>query len=120
MLYFTHRRDPRRTDDLAVGWGSNSQYRTKFHRFYDDPDGLHLNWDGAQYLEDGYRASEQDANADLPLERRRELLLHRYFVIAPLPADEDKGDWFPYGDRLTLRTATWPLEADAVLPDPGH
>jgi len=29
-LYFTHRREPRRTADLSHGWGSNSQWRTRF------------------------------------------------------------------------------------------
>ncbi|GAB3985114.1 hypothetical protein GCM10029978_096880 [Actinoallomurus acanthiterrae] len=117
-LYFAHRREPRRTTDLADGWGGNSQYRTAFHRFYDDRDGLHLNWDGERYLGDGHRPSERDANAELPLDRRRELLLNRCFVTAPMPADE--WDWFPYDDRFTLRTATWPLDADALLPDPNR
>lgn len=45
-LYFTFRRRPRRTDDLSHGWGSNSQWRTCFSRFYSDEEGLHLNWDG--------------------------------------------------------------------------
>jgi hypothetical protein len=39
-LYFTFRREPRRTNDLSHGWGSNSQWRTSFPRFYSDADGL--------------------------------------------------------------------------------
>ncbi|WP_147256536.1 hypothetical protein [Pseudonocardia hierapolitana] len=45
-LYFTFRREPRRTNDLSHGWGSNSQWGTEFPRFYSDAEGLHLNWDG--------------------------------------------------------------------------
>jgi hypothetical protein len=46
--------------------------------------------------------------------QRRELLLHRRFVRDPLPADEN--DRFPYGDRLSLTTAEWPLRPEAIVP----
>jgi hypothetical protein len=102
-LYFTFRRRGRPTDDLSHGWGSNSQWRTAFPRFYSDQDGLHLNWDGETdiggdppALRPGWSLQETE-----PLDQRRELLLHRCLVRGPLPADE--GDRFPYGDRLTLR-----------------
>ena len=93
-LYFTFRRQPRPVDDLSHGWGSNSQWRTAFPRFYDDEGGLHLNWDGeadlaGEPVPDGY-----------PVDQRRELLLYRCFVRTDLPGDE--GDRFPYRDRLTL------------------
>lgn len=115
-LYFTTRREPRRTDDPSHGWGHNSRWRTGFSRWYDDADGLHLNWDGDVYL-DGARPVPPGApEPELSLERRQELLLHRCFVRAPLPADEH--DQYPYQDRLSLRASSWPLPADAVLPDP--
>lgn len=106
-LYFTFRREPRRANDLSHGWGSNSQWRTSFTRFYSDADGLHLNWDGTV-----------DIGNDLPpdpspVEQRRELLLHRCFVRGPLPPDEH--DRFPYDDRLSLSTSEWPLRPESII-----
>jgi len=46
-LFFTFRRQPRRTEDASQGWGHNSQWRTRFSRFYADAEGFHLNWDGS-------------------------------------------------------------------------
>ncbi len=88
-LYFTFRREPRPTNDLSHGWGSNSQWRTSFPRFYADVEGFHFNWDGTVDI------------GDDPLDERRELLLHRCFVRGPLPPDEH--DRYPYDDRLTIR-----------------
>jgi hypothetical protein len=117
-LYFTFRRRPRRTDDLSHGWGSNSQWRTSFPRFYADQDGLHLNWDGEvdiggdpPALRAGWSEDETE-----PLDRRRELLLHRCFVRGPLPADA-RGR-FPYGDRLSLVAAEWPLLPESIVRVP--
>jgi hypothetical protein len=116
-LYFTFRREPRRTNDLSHGWGSNSQWRTGFGRFYDDVDGHHLNWDGTTYLGPGYTRSPRDVDEDLSADQRRNLLLHRCFVTAPPPHHE--WDKFPFNDRVSLRTTSWPLPADAILPDPA-
>ncbi|MEW2352864.1 hypothetical protein [Spirillospora sp. NPDC029432] len=115
-LYFTDRRDPRPSDDLSHGWGSNSQWRTRFHRFYEDSAGLHLNWDGEKYIGEGFVAPEDDANGGLTVPQRRELLLHRCFVTAPMPAGES--DHYPYDDRVSLRAGAWPLDPGDVLPDP--
>ena len=105
-LYFTFRRDPRPTDDLSHGWGSNSQWRTAFPRFYADEDGLHFNWDGTVDIgEDPPQDPPHHPDAAHPLDQRRELLLHRCFVRSALPQDEDER--FPYEDRLTLTTAEW-------------
>ncbi|MFB4315505.1 hypothetical protein [Actinomadura sp. 21ATH] len=115
-LYFTDRRDPRPSDDPSHGWGSNSQWRTRFHRFYEDSAGLHLNWDGEKYIGEGFVPPEDDANGALSVRRRRELLLHRCLVTAPSPSEEQ--DHYPYDDRVSLRTGAWPLAAGDVLPDP--
>lgn len=117
-LYFASRRQPRPANDLSHGWGHNSQWRTHFHRFYCDEDGLHLNWDGEVDIgEDppvarpGGRPGDED-----PLDQRRELLLHRCFVRSALPRDED--DRFPYHDRLSLTTAEWPLRPESIVHVP--
>ncbi|MCP9951481.1 hypothetical protein [Actinomadura madurae] len=116
-LYFTSRRVPRPVSDLSHGWGSNSQWRTMFHRFYADEDGLHLNWDGEVDIGEDPPADpvDQPANTD-PLDQRRELLLHRCFVRSALPRDED--DRFPFDDRISLATAEWPLKPEAIVHVP--
>jgi hypothetical protein len=115
-LYFTFRREPRPTDDLSHGWGSNSQWRTSFHRFYADEDGLHLNWDGEVDIGDDPPVTSAGRHDDDPLDQRRELLLHRCFVRSDLPRDE--GDRFPYDDRLSLTTAEWPLRPESITHVP--
>ncbi|HEU4955887.1 MAG TPA: hypothetical protein VFT28_14980 [Gemmatimonadales bacterium] len=110
-LYFTSRRAPRNSSDLSHGWGSNSQWRTRFHRFYQDAAGLHLNWDGQIHLGPDHRPGP-DEHPDI--EQRRTLLLHRCLVTAPLPTDEH--DRFPFEDRLTLTRSTWPLTESDLLP----
>ncbi|MFD4637363.1 hypothetical protein ACFWN2_08620 [Lentzea sp. NPDC058436] len=114
-LYFTFRRRPRPTDDLSHGWGSNSQWRTCFSRFYSDEEGLHLNWDGEVDIAvdpPAPRAGWSEHEVE-PLHQRRELLLHRCLVSDPLPADEN--DRHPYGDRLSLTSAEWPLRPESLV-----
>lgn len=118
ILYFTFRRQPRPTADLSHGWGSNSQWRTCFSRFYSDEEGLHLNWDGEVDIAvdpPAPRAGWSEHEME-PLDQRRELLLHRCFVRDPLLADE--ADRFPYGDRLSLVTAEWPLRPESLVRVP--
>ncbi|ALG09762.1 hypothetical protein [Kibdelosporangium phytohabitans] len=114
-LYFTFRRQPRPTDDLSHGWGSNSQWRTCFPRFYSDEEGLHFNWDGEVDIAvdpPAPRAGWSEEAVE-PLDQRRELLLHRCFVRDPLPADEHDRD--PYSDRLSLVAAEWPLRPESIV-----
>ena len=113
-LYFTSRREPRPTDDLSHGWGSRSQWRTSFHRFYSDAEGLHLNWDGEVDLGDDHPADPSGDHS--PLDQRRELLLHRCFVRSDPPHDE--ADRFPYQDRLGLTTAQWPPRPESITRVP--
>jgi hypothetical protein len=115
-LYFSSRRETRPTSDLSDGWGSNSQWRTCFQRYYEDADGLHLNWDGDRYLGPDYVPTDSDLHDRFSVEQRRHLLLNRCVVTSPAPPRE--GDLFPFFDRLTVRESTWPLDPDAVLPDP--
>ncbi len=90
----THRRQLRPTTDLAVGWGSNSQWATSFRRFYADQEGLHFNWDGPVDIGDDPPLQRPGVppNED-PLDQRREVLVHRCFVThRPL---QDEFDRFP-------------------------
>ncbi|ONI87710.1 hypothetical protein ALI22I_21155 [Saccharothrix sp. ALI-22-I] len=117
-LYFASRREPRPTSDLSHGWGSNSQWRTSFHRFYSDEEGLHLNWDGEVDIGDGPPVSPPDRldQEEDPLDQRRELLLPRCFVRGPLPHDEH--DRFPHDDRLSFTAAEWPLRPESIVHVP--
>ncbi|RKS79859.1 hypothetical protein BZB76_1338 [Actinomadura pelletieri DSM 43383] len=116
-LYFTFCRQPRPTKDLSHGWGSNSQWRTSFHRFYSDADGLHLNWDGEVDIGvDPPARLPGELDEPTPLDERRELLLHRCFVRSALPHDED--DRYPFEDRLSLTTAEWPLRPESIVHVP--
>ncbi len=117
ILWFTHRREPRRAADHGTGWGSNSQWRSQFSRFYEDDHGLHCNWDGYFDITSdppvlNPKRPGPDPNEDLPIDRRRELLLHRCFVRAPIPGEGD--DWLPLVDRMTLRVSSWPLPGNAL------
>jgi hypothetical protein len=109
VLYFAFRRYGRRTSDLSMGWGHNSQWATQFHCFYEDADHYYFNVDGsldltsAETLEQSLAQScgggeREDLGEDLPLACRRELLIHRHFVTCRLP---DKHLW-PWEDTLKL------------------
>ncbi len=98
-LYFTHRRLNRKTKDLSLGWGHNSQWRTKFHRFYEDAEHYYFNVEGTIDLNRvGEVTSEDDPNGDIPLAVRRELLINRCFVTSSIQDD----DLYPYDDTLVL------------------
>lgn len=107
-LYFAHRRRRRPTQDPSVGWGSNSQWRTAFRRDYEDTGQFYFNVDGtidvgagsAPRMADDYRGP--DPNEGLPLDVRRELLVHRCLVRSAV----DDGDLWPYRDRLTVPTSS--------------
>lgn len=88
-LYWAYARNHRRTQDLALGWGGNSQWRTSFRRDYALEGVLHYNVDA--------RDPGGGAAIDLDATERAELLRHRCFVTRTRP-DEDL---WPYGLRLT-------------------
>jgi hypothetical protein len=92
-LYFTFRRLHRRTNDLSMGWGSNSQWRTSFRRDYESDGKWIYNADGKNSLNSA--ASEEDRDG-LTAEERIELCKHRCFVRSPKPDD----DLWPFDDRF--------------------
>jgi hypothetical protein len=95
-LYWAHRRKHRPYRDLAQGWGSNSQWRTRFRRDYTDGRDFVYNADGTldARLPDPEDNPERE---ELSADERVELLINRCFVYTLKPHD----DRYPYDDTLT-------------------
>jgi len=93
-LYWAYRRKNRACQDRSQGWGSNSQWRTKFRRDYRVGQDLYYNVDGVHDL--GAVEAPNEGSEDLTREERIELLTHRCFVTTTKPHD----DLWPYNDRL--------------------
>lgn len=93
-MFWTWMRLNRPTQDLSMGWGSNSQWRTDFRRDYLYGDRAHLNVDA--------RPAHARDNVLTP-EKRHELLLNRCFIktLEPTPA-----------------VNLWPYDETAVVPFP--
>jgi hypothetical protein len=93
-LYFAFCRQNRRTHDLSVGWGSNSQWRTDFRRDYESGGKRIYNADGKNLLNEPARG-ERDRDG-LTEEERIELCKHRCFIVTPNVSD----DLWPFDDRF--------------------
>lgn len=96
-LYWAYRRKSRPYQDLSLGWGSNSQWRTSFRRDYYLGETLHFNVDGKVDLAT-LRAGEHNEDGLSP-DERMELVANRCFVITT----KDSDDQFPYEDRFSLK-----------------
>jgi len=81
-LYWSHRRKDRKCEDLSQGWGSNSQWRTRFRFDYWSKEDLFYN---VNHLNDSLEDDE------LSEEQRLELLKYRCFVKTP-----EVLDCYPY------------------------
>lgn len=91
VLYWTHWRRARRTDDLATGWGSNSQWATDFRRDYLVDGQLHYNVDEALREPTGRPFVD-----DLDPAAMTEIVRHRCLTVV------DHGDdLFPYDHHHT-------------------
>jgi hypothetical protein len=93
-LYFTYRRHHRRTNDLSMGWGSNSQWRTSFRRDYQSDRTWIYNADGKNLL-NADTMSEEDRDG-LTKKERAELCKNRCFIVT---SKQDQDLW-PFDDRL--------------------
>jgi hypothetical protein len=93
-LYWAFRRKNRPYQDLSHGWGSNSQWRTRFRRDYRIGEEVHYNVDGKHDLAAPEPAAED--RDGLTRDERIELLTNRCFVRTTKPHD----DLWPYDDML--------------------
>jgi hypothetical protein len=96
-LYWAYRRKNRPSQDLSVGWGSNSQWRTEFRRDYRVGTNFYFNVDGTNDLRRPLSEPDRDG---LTRGERIELLIHRCFITV----DKDKrhNDLWPYDDVLQV------------------
>lgn len=101
-LYFAWTRVHRPTYDLSHGWGSNSQWATRFRRDYADGPTLLYNVDGRVRLTGGTVVPLPDGDdpgsrSGLTPGERVELLIHRCSVRAAEPGDS----YWPFDDSCT-------------------
>jgi hypothetical protein len=116
ILYFCNQRRGRQASDLSHGWGSNSRWRTSYHRNYLVDQYAFFNVDGRTDLvatpaKDVDRVKEDG----LTIDEARELLLHRCFVQT---AKGNDADFWPYDWKLSLRMDTapsWPLRGNMLM-----
>lgn len=92
-LYFSFRRAKRKTSDLSVGWGSNSQWRTDFRRDYQVGNTRIYNVDGNKQLKANESSSTDQYG--LTASERIEHCKFRCLVVTHKPDH----DLWPYDDR---------------------
>ncbi len=97
-LYFSFRRAHRKTSDLSMGWGSNSQWRTDFRRDYQVGKTYIYNVDGTKQL--NARAGASRDEDGLTRAERIEHCKFRCFVVSRKPDH----DLWPYVDRYEEAT----------------
>lgn len=88
-LYWHHRRKHRRTEDLSLGWGHNSQWSTEYRRDYELSDRYVFNIDQIDRTPAGF-----DVGDDLTKEEVVELVRNRCFV----QTDKPHQGRFPYDE----------------------
>lgn len=115
-LHFAYDRISRPTDSPAHGWGSNSRWRTRFHRFYEEPGVRIFNFDGAVDLAEPEPRGRGDGPplAEVDIELQRDLLVHRCRI-----SGGDDEDAYPYECTIAVRQgAGWPFHShDLVTRD---
>lgn len=89
-LYWAYRRKNRPTEDLSLGWGSNSQWRTHFRRDYKIHEKYYYNIDRKILLN---KSSKINFFIDgLTFQESQELILNRNFI----KTRKNHKDLFPY------------------------
>ena len=103
-MYFTFRRRNRPVDDLSHGWGSNSQWRTKFRRDYTDECNFYYNVDAGIHanrhpIEDFPHTSARDLSG----KEKIELLVNRCFIVSEIPP----GPLWPYDETFSEKLSSF-------------
>jgi hypothetical protein len=95
-LYWSFQRKYRKTCDLSMGWGSNSQWRTHFRRDFDLGDRYVFNVDGCNDKLDLHFpvGKEDDRMAGMEREARIEFLKNRCLTTSYI----DDSDLWPFDD----------------------
>jgi hypothetical protein len=96
-IYWAYRRKNRPSNDLSMGWGSNSQWRTCFRRDYQVGEKYYFNVDGNDDLTRLPTGAIDDQG--LNKDERVELLINRSFVTTQKPHD----DLYPYDDTFFIK-----------------
>jgi hypothetical protein len=96
-IYWAYRRKNRPSNDLSMGWGSNSQWRTCFRRDYQVGGKYYFNVDGKNDLARVPNGAVDDQG--LSKDERIELLVNRSFLITQKPHD----DLYPYDDTFSIK-----------------
>ena len=97
-LYFTFWRKNRPVDDLSHGWGSNSQWRTKFRRDYMDECNFYYNVDaGIDTNRHPVEDFPDSSGRELSCDEKVELLVNRCFIVSQ---SQHAGLW-PYEDSFS-------------------
>ncbi|WP_140919630.1 hypothetical protein [Limnobaculum xujianqingii] len=106
-IYWAYLRAHRESHDLSKGWGSNSQWRTRFRFDFECPDGFLYNAQGDVDLNQKSDAAfERLKEYDLSLAEAEELTMYRHFITCT----KKGGDVFPYDYKF--------FDEVGVLDDP--
>jgi hypothetical protein len=99
-LYWAYRRRCRPSNDLSIGWGSNSQWNTDIRADYQFGDTLIYNADGMRFrggCDLAAVGSDYVDDGGLTCSELIELVTHRCFITV----DKPHHDLFPYRYRYT-------------------
>lgn len=96
-IYWAYSRANRAAHDLSHGWGSNSQWRTKFRFDFACPDGFLYNSQGKidLSLTSDFTLQKLQAHG-LSLPEAKELTMYRHFITS----EKEDNDLFPYDYRF--------------------
>jgi len=103
-LYHTFKRLNRKTDDLSMGWGSNSQWATRFRLDYEHDKRRYYNlFGGKMNLNDpaaDFKHDDRQIDSHLSPVDRVELCRNRCFVICSKSDQELFPYWYTYSESI--------------------
>jgi hypothetical protein len=126
LLHHAYMRPNRPCTDLSMGWGSNSQWGTRFERSYEDETHFYFGCpsDASRPemldLFDGHNTSQQWSGPavlnQLGFERCRELVMHRCFVRGAIEQREDDHLIHAFVLRVRKADSMWTLDESLIEP----